>query len=111
MRAGPTSSRERKAPAHAALFQRIVRRTVRRNVSAVWTAAILHQSRDSRKTDRRRKRARCVAGTGLLDRLHRHFSGNAMVQFTLPKGSSPKKGKVWPGSKTANGKKPKRHKE
>jgi succinate dehydrogenase / fumarate reductase iron-sulfur subunit len=34
-----------------------------------------------------------------------------MVQFTLPKGSSPKKGKVWPGSKTANGKKPKRHKE
>ena len=29
-----------------------------------------------------------------------------MVQFTLPKGSKPKKGKVWPVPKTANGKKP-----
>ena len=34
-----------------------------------------------------------------------------MVQLTLPKGSSPTKGKVWPGPKTANGKKPKRSKD
>ncbi len=34
-----------------------------------------------------------------------------MVQFTLPKGSKPEKGKVWPAPKTANGKKPKRSKE
>ena len=34
-----------------------------------------------------------------------------MVQFTLPKGSSPKKGKTWPAPETANGKKPKRSKE
>ena len=27
-----------------------------------------------------------------------------MVQLTLPKGSKPTKGKVWPGPKTANGK-------
>ena len=34
-----------------------------------------------------------------------------MVQFTLPKGSKPKKGKVWEGPKAANGKKAKRTKE
>ena len=34
-----------------------------------------------------------------------------MVQFTLPKGSKITKGKVWPGPKTANGKKPKRSKD
>ncbi|HEY0283151.1 MAG TPA: succinate dehydrogenase iron-sulfur subunit [Rhizomicrobium sp.] len=34
-----------------------------------------------------------------------------MVQFFLPKGSSPKKGKVWPVPVTANGKKAKRTKE
>jgi succinate dehydrogenase / fumarate reductase, iron-sulfur subunit len=34
-----------------------------------------------------------------------------MVQFTLPKGSKVGKGKVWPGPKTANGKKPKRSKD
>jgi succinate dehydrogenase / fumarate reductase iron-sulfur subunit len=34
-----------------------------------------------------------------------------MVQFTLPKGSKITKGKVWPGAKTANGKKPKRSKD
>ena len=34
-----------------------------------------------------------------------------MVQFTLPKGSKVSKGKVWPGPKTANGKKPKRSKD
>ncbi|MEI9888288.1 MAG: succinate dehydrogenase iron-sulfur subunit [Rhizomicrobium sp.] len=34
-----------------------------------------------------------------------------MVQLTLPKGSKPTRGKVWPGPKTANGKKPKRHKD
>ena len=34
-----------------------------------------------------------------------------MVQFTLPKGSKPKKGKVWDGPKAANGKKAKRTKE
>src|SRR5579864_9189083 len=34
-----------------------------------------------------------------------------MVQFTLPKGSKVTKGKVWPGPKTANGKKPKRSKD
>jgi succinate dehydrogenase / fumarate reductase iron-sulfur subunit len=34
-----------------------------------------------------------------------------MVQFTLPKGSKVQKGKVWPGPKTANGKKPKRSKD
>ncbi|MEJ1969912.1 MAG: 2Fe-2S iron-sulfur cluster-binding protein [Rhizomicrobium sp.] len=34
-----------------------------------------------------------------------------MVQFTLPKGSKPTKGKVWPGETTANGKKPKRSKD
>ena len=33
-----------------------------------------------------------------------------MVQFTLPKGSSPKKGKTWP-VETPNGRKPKRSKE
>jgi len=33
-----------------------------------------------------------------------------MVQFTLPKGSKPKKGKVWPVEK-ANGRNPKRSKE
>ncbi|HEY3777982.1 MAG TPA: succinate dehydrogenase iron-sulfur subunit [Rhizomicrobium sp.] len=35
----------------------------------------------------------------------------AMVQFTLPKNSQPKKGKVWPAPVTANGKKPKRTKD
>ena len=34
-----------------------------------------------------------------------------MVQFTLPKGSKPRKGKVWSGPKSANGKKAKRTKE
>jgi len=34
-----------------------------------------------------------------------------MVQFTLPKGSKPKAGKVWDGPKAANGKKAKRTKE
>ena len=34
-----------------------------------------------------------------------------MVQFTLPKNSKVKKGKVWPADKAANGKKPKRSKE
>ena len=34
-----------------------------------------------------------------------------MAQFTLPKNSKVKKGKVWPAAKTANGKKPKRSKE
>jgi succinate dehydrogenase / fumarate reductase iron-sulfur subunit len=34
-----------------------------------------------------------------------------MVQFSLPKGSEVKKGKVWPGPTTANGKKPKRTKD
>ncbi|MDE2465588.1 MAG: succinate dehydrogenase iron-sulfur subunit [Alphaproteobacteria bacterium] len=34
-----------------------------------------------------------------------------MVQFTLPRGSEPKPGKVWPGPTTANGKKPKRTKD
>ncbi len=34
-----------------------------------------------------------------------------MVQFTLPRGSKPKKGKKWKTPKTANGKKPKRTKE
>jgi succinate dehydrogenase / fumarate reductase iron-sulfur subunit len=34
-----------------------------------------------------------------------------MVQFRLPKGSEVKKGKVWPGPTTANGKKPKRTKD
>jgi succinate dehydrogenase / fumarate reductase iron-sulfur subunit len=34
-----------------------------------------------------------------------------MVQFTLPRGSEPKSGKVWPGPTTANGKKPKRTKD
>jgi succinate dehydrogenase / fumarate reductase iron-sulfur subunit len=34
-----------------------------------------------------------------------------MVQLTLPKGSSPVKGKVWAGETTANGKKPKRAKD
>ena len=34
-----------------------------------------------------------------------------MAQFTLPKGSKITKGKVWPGPKTANGKKPKRSKD
>ena len=34
-----------------------------------------------------------------------------MVQFTLPKNSKVTKGKVWPGRKTANGKKPKRSKD
>jgi len=34
-----------------------------------------------------------------------------MVQFTLPKGSSPKKGKTWPVPMAANGKKPKGTKE
>jgi succinate dehydrogenase / fumarate reductase iron-sulfur subunit len=34
-----------------------------------------------------------------------------MVQLTLPKGSKPTKGKVWPASKNANGKKPKGSKE
>ena len=33
-----------------------------------------------------------------------------MVQFTLPKNSQVKKGKVWPAPVTANGKKPKRRK-
>ncbi|HUO89523.1 MAG TPA: 2Fe-2S iron-sulfur cluster-binding protein, partial [Rhizomicrobium sp.] len=34
-----------------------------------------------------------------------------MAQFTLPKGSKPTKGKVWPSPRTANGKKPKRYKD
>ncbi|MGD0866452.1 MAG: succinate dehydrogenase iron-sulfur subunit [Rhizomicrobium sp.] len=34
-----------------------------------------------------------------------------MVQFSLPKGSQVKKGKVWPAPVTANGKKPKRTKD
>ena len=34
-----------------------------------------------------------------------------MVQFTLPKGSQPQKGKSWPAAVTANGKKPKRTKD
>ena len=34
-----------------------------------------------------------------------------MVQFTLPKGSKPEKGKTWEGPKAANGKKAKRSKE
>ncbi len=34
-----------------------------------------------------------------------------MVQFTLPKGSKVAKGKVWPGPRTTNGKKPKRSKD
>ena len=34
-----------------------------------------------------------------------------MVQFTLPRGSKPKKGKKWPGPKEASGKKAKRSKE
>ena len=34
-----------------------------------------------------------------------------MVQLTLPKGSQVKKGKVWPGPATKNGKKPKRTKD
>jgi succinate dehydrogenase / fumarate reductase iron-sulfur subunit len=34
-----------------------------------------------------------------------------MVQLTLPKGSSPVKGKVWAGETTANGKKPKHAKD
>jgi succinate dehydrogenase / fumarate reductase, iron-sulfur subunit len=34
-----------------------------------------------------------------------------MVQFSLPKGSQVKKGKVWPGPVTASGKKPKRTKD
>ncbi len=34
-----------------------------------------------------------------------------MVQFVLPKGSKPKKGKVWDGPKSENGKKAKRSKE
>jgi succinate dehydrogenase / fumarate reductase iron-sulfur subunit len=34
-----------------------------------------------------------------------------MVQFTLPRGSEPKPGKVWPGPTTSNGKKPKRTKD
>src|SRR5574338_650748 len=34
-----------------------------------------------------------------------------MVQFTLPKNSKIKKGKVWPAPTTANGKKPKRTKD
>ncbi len=34
-----------------------------------------------------------------------------MVQLTLPRGSAPKKGKVWPGPTMANGKKPKRTKD
>ena len=34
-----------------------------------------------------------------------------MVQFTLPKGSKVTRGKIWPGPKTANGKKPKRSKD
>ena len=34
-----------------------------------------------------------------------------MVQFTLPRGSKPKKGKAWDGPKAANGKKAKRTKE
>ncbi|HEY1614862.1 MAG TPA: succinate dehydrogenase iron-sulfur subunit [Rhizomicrobium sp.] len=34
-----------------------------------------------------------------------------MVQFTLPKGSKPEKGKAWPAATTANGKKPKRTKD
>jgi succinate dehydrogenase / fumarate reductase iron-sulfur subunit len=34
-----------------------------------------------------------------------------MVQFTLPRGSKPKKGKKWPGPKEPNGKKAKRSKE
>ena len=34
-----------------------------------------------------------------------------MAQFTLPKGSAPKKGKVWPSPRNANGKKPKRSKD
>ncbi len=35
----------------------------------------------------------------------------SMVQFTLPKGSAPTKGKTWPSPKMANGKKPKRSKD
>ena len=34
-----------------------------------------------------------------------------MVEFTLPRNSKVKKGKVWPADKAANGKKPKRSKE
>ena len=34
-----------------------------------------------------------------------------MVQFSLPKGSKPQKGKVWPAPTTKNGKKPKRMKD
>src|SRR3569833_3413187 len=34
-----------------------------------------------------------------------------MVQLTLPKNSTVKKGKVWPAETAANGKKPKRSKE
>ena len=34
-----------------------------------------------------------------------------MVQFTLPKGSSPKKGKEWPVPTQANGKRAKRTKQ
>jgi succinate dehydrogenase / fumarate reductase iron-sulfur subunit len=34
-----------------------------------------------------------------------------MVQFTLPKGSQPQRGKSWPAPVTANGKKPKRTKD
>ena len=34
-----------------------------------------------------------------------------MVQFTLPKGSSPKKGKTWPAPVAANGRKPRGTKE
>ncbi len=34
-----------------------------------------------------------------------------MVQLTLPKNSTVKKGKVWPAEAAANGKKPKRSKD
>ena len=34
-----------------------------------------------------------------------------MVQFTLPRGSQPKKGKSWPAPVTENGKKPKQTKD
>jgi succinate dehydrogenase / fumarate reductase iron-sulfur subunit len=48
-----------------------------------------------------------MSASALAIKLQRSF----MVQFTLPKGSKVTKGKVWPGPKTANGKKPRRSKD